>query len=226
MNIIEKLRTAVETGDVEAANSLTLKAMKSGMHPAVILNEGLMGGMERVGIRFTAGDMFIPEVLIAGEALKSSVEIIQPQLKMNDSFFKGKVVLATVAGDIHDLGKNLVSMNLTANGFEVIDLGVDVSGLEIVQAVKKHKPDFLGLSALLTTTMPQMAKTIELLAANGLQGACSIIVGGAPVTLEFAQEIGADYYAENTIEAVNVIKGVCGIHHRREETDLDRLEIK
>ncbi|MCW3490975.1 cobalamin B12-binding domain-containing protein [Dethiobacter alkaliphilus] len=225
MNLIEKLSRAVETGDVEAANSLTLKALKNGLPPAVILNEGLMGGMEKVGEKFAAGDMFIPEVLIAGEALKTSVELIQPQLKVTDSFYKGKIVMATVAGDIHDLGKNLVSMNLTANGFEVIDLGVDVSGLEIVQAVKKHKPDFLGLSALLTTTMPEMTKTVQLLVANGLRDACKIIVGGAPVTAEFAREIAADFYAENTIEAVRLIKEEC-CTPKREDNSLDCLEVK
>ena len=143
---------------------------------------------------------------MSGEALKASVELLQPYLSADESSFKGRIVLATVAGDIHDLGKNLVGMNLTANGFEVIDLGVDIPAPDIIKAVKEHKPDYLGLSALLTTTMPEMKKVIDLLEEENIRDACKVIIGGAPVSEEFAKEINAELYAENAIEAVDVIK--------------------
>lgn len=206
MSIYQSLNEAVQAGDTETVTRLTREALDQGLDPEKVLDEGLMPGMEEVGKKFTAGELFIPEVLMSGEALKASMEIIQPRLSPGESSYRGKVLLATVAGDIHDLGKNLVGMNLTANGFEVIDLGTDVTAEEIIQAVKDHKPDFLGLSALLTTTMPEMEKIVDLMQKSGLDKSCKTIIGGAPVSEEFARDIKADLYAENAIEAISVIK--------------------
>jgi len=206
MSILESLSEAVQQGDIDKAKELTQKGVDDGLEPNKLLDDGLMQGMEVVGKKFIDGEMFIPEVLMSGEALKASVELLQPYLSADESSFKGRIVLATVAGDIHDLGKNLVGMNLTANGFEVIDLGVDIPGPDIIKAVKEHKPDYLGLSALLTTTMPEMKKVIDLLEEENIRDTCKVIIGGAPVSEEFAKEINAELYAENAIEAVDVIK--------------------
>jgi len=203
--IFESLSMAVQEGDTEKVKELTKKAIDDGFEPEKILDDGLMAGMETVGVKFAEGEMFIPEVLKSGETLKISIQSLQPYLKEDGPTYKGKILMATVEGDIHDLGKNLVSMNLTANGFEVIDIGINIPASEIIGAVKEHKPDILGLSALLTTTMPEMEKVINLLKENNMRDSCKVILGGAPVSEEFAEEINADLYAENAIEAVSVI---------------------
>ncbi len=203
--VFENLSLAVQEGDIEKVKEVTKKAIDDGFVPEEILDDGLMMGMEVVGEKFSEGEMFIPEVLKSGETLKISIEILQPYLKAEGPTYKGKILMATVEGDIHDLGKNLVGMNLTANGFEVIDIGINISATEIIEQVKKHNPDILGLSALLTTTMPEMEKVVNLLEENGLRDSCKVILGGAPVSEEYAEEINADLYAENAIEAVSVI---------------------
>lgn len=215
MSILEQLSKAIVEGDAEGVKPLVQKALDEGIEPEEVLSNGLMKGMEVVGKRFAEEDMFIPEVMLSARTMHSALEILRPLLETGDKKMKmkGKMVLGTVEGDIHDIGKSLVEMMFTANGFEVVDLGVNVTPGAFVEAVKKYKPDVVGMSALLTTTMPAMAKTVEAIDEAGLRsdGKLKIIVGGAPVTEEFAQEIKADLYGENALEGVEVTKKALNI---------------
>jgi len=163
--------------------------------PADILNGGLIAGMDEVGRDFKAGDLFVPEVLIAARAMQAGMNVLRPLLAESDVPSAGKCVIGTVQGDLHDIGKNLVRMMLEGAGFETVDLGIDVKPDAFVVAVQEHQPQFLGMSALLTTTMPGMKATIEALQEAGLRYKVKIMVGGAPVTAAFAEQIGADAYA-------------------------------
>ena len=215
MSRMEELATAIMEGDAEGIKGLVQKALDEGFEPEDILSQGLMQGMEVVGKRFANEDMFIPEVMLCARTMHSALEIIRPLLESQEKKvqMKGKMLLGTVAGDIHDIGKSLVEMMFTANGFDVVDIGVNVTPEAFVEAVKKHEPDIIGMSALLTTTMPAMAETVEAIDNAGLRkdGSPKIIVGGAPVTEEFAQEIKADLYGENALEGVDVTKKAMGI---------------
>ncbi len=215
MSRMEELATAIMEGDSEGIKDLVQKVLDEGTEPEDILSNGLMQGMEVVGKRFANEDMFIPEVMLCARTMHSALEILRPLLESQDKKMqmKGKLLLGTVAGDIHDIGKSLVEMMFTANGFEVVDIGVNINPESFVEAVKKHEPDIIGMSALLTTTMPAMAETVEAIDNAGLRkdGRPLIIVGGAPVTEEFAQEIKADLYGENALEGVDVTKEALGI---------------
>ncbi len=215
MSRMEELATAIMEGDSEGIKDLVQKVLDEGTEPQDILSNGLMQGMEVVGKRFANEDMFIPEVMLCARTMHSALEILRPLLESQDKKMqmKGKLLLGTVAGDIHDIGKSLVEMMFTANGFEVVDIGVNINPESFVEAVKKHEPDIIGMSALLTTTMPAMAETVEAIDNAGLRkdGRPLIIVGGAPVTEEFAQEIKADLYGENALEGVDVTKEALGI---------------
>jgi len=162
-----------------------------------------MAGMNVVGEKFKNGEMFVPEVLIASKAMNSGMEIIKPLLKEGDVTSKGKAVFATVKGDLHDIGKKLVCMMMESSGYEVVDLGVDASPEKIVEAVKEHDADIVGMSAMLTTTMLAMKQTVEALKENGLYGDVKVMIGGAPVTVNYAEEIGANYSPDST-EAVEL----------------------
>lgn len=211
MSIFSMLSQAVESGNSKEVQFLVTKALEEDLDLVDVLNEGLLAGIEIVGKRFGQGELFIPEVMICARALQDGIDTLRPYLQGKDNYFKGKIVLGTVAGDIHDLGKNLVKMMFTANGFEVIDLGVDVSPEKFVATLKEHRPDFIGLSALLTTTMLQMEKTIRnLKKSDWWENNCLIMVGGAPVTADFAYSIGADIYADNAIEAVELARKAVG----------------
>lgn len=215
MSRMEELATAIMEGDAAGIKGLVQKAVDEGLEPEDILSQGLMQGMEVVGKRFAAEDMFIPEVMLCARTMHSALEILRPLLDAQEKKvqMKGKLLLGTVAGDIHDIGKSLVEMMFTANGFDVVDIGVNVSPDAFVEAVKKHEPDIIGMSALLTTTMPAMAQTVEAIDGAGLRkdGKPIIIVGGAPVTEEFAREISADLYGENALEGVDVTKKALGL---------------
>ncbi len=206
MAILEEVAQAVESGEEEDVKKKVQEALDEGGTALDIIDNGLMKGMETVGNKFADGEMFIPEVMIAAQALQVGIDIVKPHLLEGQRSFTGKVILGTVAGDIHDLGKNLVKMMLTANGFEVIDLGVDVPVNKFVDSVKENQPDILGMSALLTTTMPEMGRVVEALKENGLRDNVRVIVGGAPVNEEYAEKAGADLYAENALEAVDLLK--------------------
>jgi len=177
-----------------------------GVPPAEVLNNGLIAAMEEVGRDFRNGKLFVPEVLRAAKAMKGAMEILRPRLAETDAPSVGRVAIATVKGDIHDIGKNLVVMMLEGAGFEVIDLGINQSAEDFVTAVKVHRPDILGMSALLTTTMPYMREVIAALEKEGLREEVVVLVGGAPLTEAFAQQIKADAYCRDAAVAVDTAK--------------------
>ena len=209
--MLEELKRAVLSGDDERAAELTKKALEEGIEPGKILNEALIPAMEIVGREYEEGERYVPEMLISAEAMKAAMGVLRPRLVETGVRLKGKVVIGTVEGDLHDIGKNLVAMMLEGAGFEVIDLGVEVTAERFVQAVREHKPDVLGMSALLTTTMIHMPEVIEALKEAGLREEVKVIVGGAPVTQEYAEKIGADGYAPDAASAVEVVKRLLGV---------------
>ena len=207
-NIIEKITTNLYNGEGKIVAELVQQALDQGMTPAEILNGGLIAGMDEVGRDFKAGDLFVPEVLIAARAMQAGMNVLRPLLAESDVLSAGKYVIGTVQGDLHDIGKNLVKMMLEGAGFETIDLGTDVKPDDFVAAVREHQPQLLGMSALLTTTMPGMKATIEALQEAGLRDTVKIMIGGAPVTAVFAEQIGADAYAPDAASAVETARGL------------------
>jgi 5-methyltetrahydrofolate--homocysteine methyltransferase len=201
---LKALSDAVIRGDQNTAVSITKEALAEGMAPADVLNKGLIAGMEVVGVRFKANEVYIPEVLISARAMKMAMEILEPRLVESGVKPVGKVLIGTVQGDLHDIGKNLVAMMLKGSGFEVMDMGVDISPDRFVASVKEHRPQIVGLSALLTTTMPSMESTIRALKEAGLE--VRTMIGGAPVTQNYADKIGADGYAPDAASAVDLAK--------------------
>ena len=197
----EKMSDAVINGKQDLVGELTQKAVDEGINPNEIIENGLINGMNVVGKRFKAGDMFVPEVLMSAKAMKSGMNIVKPLLVEGERSAAGKVLLGTVSGDLHDIGKNLVGMLMESGGLEIVNLGTDIDPAEFVEKVREHKPDVLGMSALLTTTMLAMRDTIEVLEEEGLREDVKIMVGGAPVTQEFADEIGADGWAPDAASA-------------------------
>ena len=197
----EQMAQLVMEGEVQKVGELTRKAVDEGSEPLEIINQGLMAGMNVVGERFKAGDMFVPEVLMSAKAMGAGMEIVKPLLVGGQMESKGRVMIGTVKGDLHDIGKKLVGMIMESAGMEVVDLGIDVAPEAFAEAVKEQKPDVLGMSALLTTTMLAMKDTIEVLEEQGLRGEVKVIVGGAPVTADFAKEIGADGWAPDAVTA-------------------------
>ena len=197
----EKMADAVINGKQDLVGELTQKAVDEGVNPNEIIENGLINGMNVVGKRFKAGDMFVPEVLMSAKAMKSGMNIVKPLLVEGERSAAGKVLLGTVSGDLHDIGKNLVGMLMESGGLEIVNLGTDIEPAEFAEKVREHQPDVLGMSALLTTTMLAMRDTIEVLEEEGLREDVKIMVGGAPVTQEFADEIGADGWAPDAASA-------------------------
>ena len=175
-----------------------------------ILNQGLIGAMDEVGRRFAEGDLFVPEMLVAAQAMKAGLELLRPHLSSADAKPRGTVVIGTVKGDLHDIGKNLVAMMMEGAGFKVVDLGVDVEPQKFAAAAREHNADCVALSALLTTTMPQMADMVAVLTESGMREKVKVMIGGAPVTAEFAQKIGADGYGEDAPAAVALARRLLG----------------
>lgn len=205
------LQTITETlisGDGVALQEQVKAALDAGIDADDILQNGLIAGMDIIGEKMESGEMFIPEVLMAGQAMAASVEVLKPLLAAGGTSSAGKIVIGTVKGDLHDIGKNLVVMMLESAGFEVIDLGVDVEPEIFIEAVRDNKPDILGLSALLTTTMPWLKKSVESIVESGLRDNVKIMVGGAPVNQAFADEIGADAYAADAGSASKAAKAL------------------
>lgn len=202
MSKITEIAQLVEKGRVKLIVDAVQAAIDEGCDPNQILNEGMIGAMDVVGERFKNNDIFVPEMLIAAKTMKKGVEVLKPHLASGATGALGKLIIATVAGDLHDIGKNLVAMMLESAGFEVIDLGVDVSADKIVEAVKAN-PDtkIVALSALLTTTMPALRDTVATLGTQDFRSKIKIMIGGAPITQEFADEIGADGYSEDAASA-------------------------
>ncbi len=206
MAILEELADNIIKGQAPKVEELTQKALDEGLEPNRVLQEGLIAGMNVVGTKFKANEFYVPEVLIAARAMKAGMKILRPKLVESGVEPIGRFVVGTVKGDLHDIGKNLVSMMMEGAGFEVIDLGVDVTPEKFVSAIKENKAEFLGLSALLTTTMVNMQGTIDALKADGLRENVKVVVGGAPLTQKFADDIGADGYAPDAASAVDIIK--------------------
>lgn len=200
------LNEAVIDGDVGAVESQVSRALDEGIDARSILISGLIAGMEVVGKRFTSGEMFLPEVMVSGEAMHKGLDILRPILAKSGQEELGTIVMGTVEGDIHNIGKKIVCFLLEGNGFKVIDLGVDVKADVFARAIEEHNPNILGMSALLTTTMLNMGSTIDVLKEKGIRERVKIIVGGAPITEEFAKSIGADGYAPEAGSGVEWVK--------------------
>ena len=207
---LEQMQDDLYHGRVDEVRADTEKAINDGTAASIVLNAGLIVGMERVGKDFREGRLYIPEVLLSAKAMHAGLEILRPLLAQTEYQPMGKVVVGTAAGDLHDIGKNLVGMMLQGAGFEVVDLGIDVAPESFVEAVVAEGTNLLGMSALLTTTMPAMRTTIEEIEKAGLRNKVKILVGGAPVTADFANDIGADAYAPDAVIAVDVARGLMG----------------
>jgi len=205
-----KISEAVVAGKIQEIIELTQRALQGGSQADEILHEGLLPGMDVVGQRFKAAEMFIPEVLRSAKTMAASMEILRPLLSDSNAAGSGTVVIGTMEGDLHDIGKNLVGMMLEGAGFTIVDLGTDVKPQAFVDAVKEHKPKIVGMSALLTTTMPKMGETINALKEAGIRGQIKVMAGGAPVTQDFVDEIGADAYGSNATAAVEKAKAFVG----------------
>jgi len=206
---MEGLAQAIISGDAKSAVELTQQAIEEGVGPQTVLNEGLVAGMGVIGKRFKANEVYIPEVLISARAMKSAMEVLEPKLAAAGVEPISKALIGTVQGDLHDIGKNLVIMMLKGNGFEVIDAGVDVSPEAFVEKAKDSGVKLIGLSALLTTTMPAMEKTVKTLKEAGVDA--KMMVGGAPVTQAYADKISADGYAPDAASAVDLARELAGL---------------
>lgn len=204
------LAQAIDQGDREKTVELTEAALESGANPQDIISKGLQAGMAAVGEKFSSGEYFLPDMLMAARAMKAALEVLAPALEKTGMPTIGKVVIGTVEGDMHDIGKNVVATFLSGNGFEVFDLGNNVPVQKFIDEVKEKEPDILGMSALLTTTMPVMGKVIKALEEAGLRSSVKVAVGGAPVTQDYANYIGADGYAHDGGRAVPVCRELIG----------------
>jgi corrinoid protein of di/trimethylamine methyltransferase len=208
--VYERLATAVLEGNSDKVPGLVHKGLDKDVTAKEILDNGLVVGMDEVSVRFKRGDMFVPEVLMSAEAMKAGMTILRPLLAAADEEMLGTIVIGTVAGDLHDIGKNLVAMMCEGAGFEVINLGFDKPPEVFIDAIKEHQPDIVGMSALLTTTMRAMGHTIKAIEEAGLRDQVKIMVGGAPVDAEFADRIGADGYGSNAPAAADLAKEFVG----------------
>jgi 5-methyltetrahydrofolate--homocysteine methyltransferase len=208
---LQDVAAALIDGDDEAVDTLTRAQLEAGVTALEIMDDGLIAGMALVGIKFRENFIFVPEVLACARAMKAGMAHIEPILSASGIDPVGKVVMGTVKGDLHDIGKNLVIMMLRGSGFEVVDLGVDVSPDDFIAAIEDHKPSVVGMSALLTTTMPNMGKTIDAFVDEGLRDRVKVMLGGAPVTQEFAEDMGADGYGKDAMAAVSLAKGLLGV---------------
>ncbi len=208
---LNALAEAIINGRKEEAEQITKQALDEGLPPTKVLNEGLIKGMSVVGEKFKNNEFYVPEVLIAARAMKSAMEILRPMLTESGVEPVGRVAIGTVKGDLHDIGKNLVAMMLEGGGFQVIDLGIDVGPEKFIQVVTDQEVQIVAMSALLTTTMPSMKVTIDALKEAGLRDKVKILIGGAPVTQAYADEIGADGYARDAASAVDKAKELLGV---------------
>ena len=206
MEALKHLKDAILNGEYKKSGALTQEALDGGADAETILNDGLIAAMDKVGSLFKEGEIYVPEVLLAAKAMQAGMEVLKPRLTESGVQSRGRVVVGTVRGDLHDIGKNLVAMMLEGAGFEIIDLGNDVPAEEFVEAAEKHNAQVIGMSALLTTTMGVMKETVELLKQKKLNGKVKTMVGGAPVTASFADEIGADGYGDDAAAAVDIAK--------------------
>jgi len=208
--LLGKMAESLIAGKIDEVVDLTKEALDGGAAPADILDQGLLAGMDVVGQRFKAEEMFIPEVLRCAKCMHGAMEILRPLLAETGAEPIGTLIIGTVKGDLHDIGKNLVGMMFEGAGFEVVDIGIDKEPQVFVDAIKEHNAKLIGMSALLTTTMPKMGETINAIKEAGIRDQVKILVGGAPITAAFAEEIGADGYASNAASAVDKGKELMG----------------
>ena len=211
MTELQEMASQLQEGNVNAVKTLTQRLLDNGVSPQTILNDGLIAGMTVVGEQMRCGEMYLPEVLQSASVMHAAMAVLKPHLLSGGVQPRGRVVLGTVKGDMHDIGKNLVGIMLQGAGFEIIDLGINTSPEKFVDAIQIHQPQILGLSAMLTTTMLVMKKTIEVMNAAGVRSQVKIIVGGAPVTQRFADEIGADGFAKDAVTAVGKVKALLAV---------------
>jgi corrinoid protein of di/trimethylamine methyltransferase len=211
--ILTKISQSLVDGDPEATFTLTQQALDAGIEPLVVIREGLMPGMNIVGENFASGEFFLPDLIIAAEGMKQAMDLLEPELRARQQVLEspGTIVIGTVKGDIHEIGKSLVATMLSANGFKVHDLGVDVPVDRFIQTILDTDANILGMSALLTTTMTMQREVIKALDTAGIRHKVKVMVGGAPVTRSWADEIGADGYAEDAMGAVTLAKRLVGI---------------
>jgi len=208
MTEFPELYDAIVNGNAKKAYAATQAAIDAGVEPMTLISESMVPAMDEVGRLFEEQEYFVPELLLAGRAMKGSMELLRPLMTASGEKLSTRVVIGTVHGDLHDIGKNIVASMLEGSGFEVIDLGVDVSPASFVAAVEKQKPQVVCLSALLTVTMPAMKTTIDALTSAGLRPRVKVLIGGAPVTVQYAREIGADGYSENASGAVGLVRNL------------------
>jgi 5-methyltetrahydrofolate--homocysteine methyltransferase len=206
MPYLKQLYDAIVNGNAKAAHALTQQALAEGTDPLTLVNDYMVPAMDDVGRRFESNEYFVPELLISARAMKAALELIRPLLTARGDKPAGKVAIGTVKGDLHDIGKNLVASLLEGGGFEVIDLGVNVAPEKFVETVRDKGANIIAMSALLTTTMPSMKTTIDALKQAGVRDRVKILIGGAPITQKYADEIGADGYSENAVGAVALAK--------------------
>ena len=204
---LEALKESILSLDYDRVTKTAKEAMDAGVEPLRAIANGMAPGMSIIGEKFQAGEYFLSELVVAGDVMREGMKIINPYIKGEGSKARNKMIIATVEGDNHDIGKSIVSTLLTAQGFDMVDLGIDVPAEKIVDAVKEHKPAILGLSALLTVTMPRMGEVIEALKAAGVRERVKVITGGASVTVQFAESIGADHGSNNAVEGVEKCLG-------------------
>ena len=204
--LFEEMKNSVLEGEEEEAAELAQKALDSGMDPVAVMDNGFLKGINEAGKLYEEGEFFLPELVCAADAMKAALEVLDEELKKcaDNNTKTGKVVLATVQGDVHDIGKTIVGAMMTANGYEVYDLGSDVPNEKVLSAIDDVKPDIVGLSALLTTTMEQQKNVIEMIREAGKREEVKIMVGGAPVSRQWSEKIGADGYSDNAIDAVKM----------------------
>ena len=205
--LLEEIKNKVIAGKHKEIETLVEKAIQGQANLEDLINKALIAAMDVVGDRFGKSEIFVPEMLVSAMTMKKGLDIIKPLLKDQETQSKGKIILCTVKGDLHDIGKNLVAMMLEGAGFEVIDLGVDVTVENVIAKVDEIQPQVLGLSALLTTTMPEMENVIKVLQTRGMRDTLKVMVGGAPVSAEFAEKIGADAFGQDAAEAVTLARG-------------------
>ena len=205
---IQDAYQAVLAFDAATVTEIVKSEIEAGTDSLSILDDGLISAMDEVGKRFSDGELFLPEMLMAAQAMKAGLEVLKPHLSNFDLLYKGTVVIGTVKGDLHDIGKNLIAMMMEGAGFKIVDLGVDIGVEKFISAVKENQADMLALSALLTTTMPAMKDIIDALEEEGMRDGVKVIIGGAPVTLDFSQSIGADGYSPNAPGAVDLAKSL------------------
>lgn len=209
-DILEQIKDAVIKRQRAEIQGLIKTAIEEGVDLNAIIDDGLIAAMDVVGKRFSDSEIFVPEMLVSALTMKLGLEVVKPLLKSEDSQSRGTIIMGTVKGDIHDIGKNIVIMMLEGAGFHVVDLGVDLTVEELVEQVESMKPDLVGLSALLTTTMPEMKRAVQVLQEKGLKQKVKVMVGGAPVSASFAEEIGADGHGADAAEAVELARRLMG----------------